>query len=211
MSTPILVVAAVRQEVATFLKTLNGNGKIQVLLTGISGSKASAAVRRRLKETPFRLVISAGFAGATQPGFRLGDLILASEVLDVRLNRIWIPPVQLKSDGRFSGGRLATVERPLAAPEEKQRFGALHGAVAVDMETAAVAAAASEAGVPWMALRAVLDPVEIPLAIRSWQGGVGEILRPWRWGGFLDFLKGIRLAADSLSNGLEFLTQENER
>ncbi len=206
-SAPILVVAAVRQEIAPFLKTLNGNREIHVLVAGIGSARVLGAVRRRLQEAPCRLVISAGFAGATQPGFRLGDLLIASEVLDIRSSRRWIP-ARLKNDGRFSRGRLATVDRPLSAPEEKRRFGALHGAAAVDMETAAVAAAASEAGVPWTALRAVLDPAEVTLAVRSWREGVVEILRPWRWGEFRDFLKGIRLAAESLSSGLEFLTKE---
>ncbi len=208
----ILVVAAVRQEVAPFLESMNGNKQVvRVLVTGIGSSRTLPTVKKQLQGESFRLVISAGFAGATQPDLRVGDLVLASEVLDIASGRRWVPArFEMKENSDFTRGRLATLDRPLAAPKEKSKFGARYGTAAVDMETAAVAAAASDAGVPWVSLRAILDPMEVTLAIRSWQEGFTEIIRPWRWGEFRYFLKTIRVAAESLSKGLTSLIQESQ-
>jgi adenosylhomocysteine nucleosidase len=54
------------------------------------------------------------------------------------------------------------VDRVVATPEEKRALGA-GGALAVDLESAQVARAATEAGVAWLALRAIVDDAHTAL------------------------------------------------
>ena len=61
-------------------------------------------------------------------------------------------------------GRLLTAASLVGRPEEKRRLGERTGAVAVDMEAAAVARRCTEAGVPFGCLRAISDGVDTPLS-----------------------------------------------
>ena len=71
----------------------------------------------------------------------------------------------------------------IASPETKQRLHANTGALACDMESHAVAAAAEEAGVPFLVIRAVADPVG--QAIPDWVlGNITEAGDP-RYGAIL--------------------------
>src|SRR5438874_8175661 len=70
-----------------------------------------------------RVVLSAGFAGALQPGYRVGDVLLATEVADAGGGR-W--PTTWPDDlpeGRWEPplhrGRLLTVPHMVAGPRDK--------------------------------------------------------------------------------------------
>jgi adenosylhomocysteine nucleosidase len=54
----------------------------------------------------------------------------------------------------------------LTSSEEKRKLSSRTGAIAVDMESAAVAGVAREAGVPFAVIRALLDPVEMAIPDR---------------------------------------------
>jgi len=60
-------------------------------------------------------------------------------------------------------GLIADPAGVLRTPEEKRRLAAATGAVIADMETAAIADAATAAGLPWLAVRAVADAVDVGL------------------------------------------------
>lgn len=165
----ILVVAAVRQELDPFLR--RSNGDVQVLLTGVGARRAYAQVGRWLSDHPCGGLISAGFAGATRPGLKTGDLIWAEEVVDAVSGERARPSFSKPSLGGVASGRLVTVPRAAWSPSAKAALGARFEAVAVDMETAWVARAAGEKGIPWVAIRAVLDPME------QFLFGLGTLLR----------------------------------
>jgi len=61
------------------------------------------------------------------------------------------------------GGALLSVEAPVAECAAKQRLHEAHAALAVDMESAAVARVAARRGLPFAALRVVLDPARVSL------------------------------------------------
>jgi hypothetical protein len=67
-----------------------------------------------------------------------------------------------------------TMERPAANRADKQALAA-RGALCVDMETAAVAGVAAQAGLPFLGIRAIVDPVqcEIPAAALAGMGADG--------------------------------------
>jgi hypothetical protein len=114
------------------------------------------------------VVISAGFSGALQDQYRVGDLILATEVRDVEGGRWpatwpgellpgeWQPPLHR--------GRLLTTTHLLGNPEDKGRLGKEHDAAAVDMETASVAERCARAAVPFGCVRVISDDVATALS-----------------------------------------------
>ena len=83
-------------------------------------------------------------------------------------------------------GSSLTVQRALTTPEAKAAAGERSGAAVVQMEDWHWAAAAEAAGVPFLAVRAVLDPASgtLPEAVLAWSSWerprVGEVLRTVR-------------------------------
>lgn len=157
-----------------------------MLLTGMGKRRAYRAVRDRLRQGGVEFVLSTGFSGATRPGLRVGDLVGASEVLDVSTGERWIPSRSFERNGSLTVGAMVTAERLLGSPLEKEQAGRRYGAIAVDMETAAVAKAAQEMDLPWAAIRVILDPMEISI----------------RWWRIFPLIKAIRVASGSLATGV---------
>ena len=62
-------------------------------------------------------------------------------------------------------GPIATVERILLTATEKRRVATESGALAADMESAGIASVAAGQAVPFLAIRAILDPLEEELKI----------------------------------------------
>jgi nucleoside phosphorylase len=76
----------------------------------------------------------------------------AARASDEDLRRVWT----VAAPGR--AGDFLTSERPVLATAERQRLAGLYpGDCVAEMETAAVAEAAEQRGLPWAALRAVTD------------------------------------------------------
>ncbi len=104
---------------------------------------------------------------------------------------------------RLFVGRVAGSAAAVATPEAKRRLAMATGAIAVDMESHGVAAAAGTADLPFLVLRAVADPAEraVPALAMAGLAGDGR-LRPWpvlnalaRRPGHVPAL--LRLAADT--------------
>jgi len=110
-------------------------------------------------------LISFGVAGALDPQLRPGDLLVADTIVSGDGNRYDTTPAW--SDGvartfeaatTVRRGVIATTETPIITAEAKRSTGRALGAIAVDMESARVAAAAARGGIPFIAIRAIGDP-----------------------------------------------------
>lgn len=119
------------------------------------GKDPEANARRLLARGADRLV-SFGIAGGLDPALPPGTLVVATEVIGDG-ERF---PAQAWGCGKALRGAIAGSGHPLASPAAKARLYAATRAVAVDMESLAVARVAAEAGVPFMALRAIADPAD---------------------------------------------------
>jgi len=120
------------------------------------------------------LVIGTGVVGALSSGLKPGDLVLADRILaidaDGRIDEqvSTVGGDHIRAIGRslasagiaYSTGAILTSHRVLATGAEKRRAKESTGAIAVDMETAALAAEANVRGLPFVAIRAVLDEVD---------------------------------------------------
>ncbi|MGE5476883.1 MAG: hypothetical protein ACM3Q1_09530 [Bacteroidales bacterium] len=125
-------------------------------LVACAGSEPETAARALLAAGATRL-LSFGLAGGLDPALPPGTLVLASEIVtpDHRFvtDAAWAErfPCLLRAPLLGAG-------RPLCDRAAKAHAFALTGAVAVDMESGAVARVAAAAGVPMLAVRAVADP-----------------------------------------------------
>lgn len=184
---PLLIVAAVRQELGDL--PLQSNGEISFLLTGMGKQRAGHSVRRWLQSHPCRGLVITGFSGGVQPDLRRGELIVADEVVDAESGKRYQPGLTLsKTSSPFRVGRLVTLRKLALTRGLKLELGSRYQALGVDLETAAVAEVACEAQLPWAAVRVVLDPLEeflfsprvivagIPLARKQLVGFLKEIV-----------------------------------
>lgn len=111
-----------------------------------------------------RLVVAAGFAGGLAPELRRGDVLLATSVaaadaepLAIKLN---IAPEALAATPGVHVGRLITVDQVVCRPEAKRALGEQSGAVAVDMESWAVADVCRQSRTPFLAVRVISDAAD---------------------------------------------------
>lgn len=166
---PLLIVAALRQELAPFHnRCRNGN---RSLITGMGAARAHRVVEEWLKRHSCRGIVSTGFAGGIQPGLEAGDLVVAEDVVEADSGEHFHPTLQVSSQIPVRTGRLVSSRAVAWTRSAKVSLGVRFQALAVDMETAAVARIAESQGVPWMAVRAVLDPMEEHLlSLRIFRG-----------------------------------------
>lgn len=219
MSSPILVVSALPREIAPLahrllaarVRGLAGLGAWQATLsartivlvaTGCGPGPTSAVLEGVLPELKPACLVSTGVCGALVPGPRAGHLLFVDSA-----RREGDPTPRLASRPLVASAAAALSEaaiplhpatilsapRVVCSPGDKARLAKETGAAGIDMETAWVAEAAERAGVPWLAVRAVLDEAEHPPAMDYGRflrpdGTVSTIgillhalIRPWLW------------------------------
>jgi adenosylhomocysteine nucleosidase len=110
------------------------------------------------------LLISAGLCGGLAPALSRGDLVVPEAVLDETGGRY---PIAASLPGRDAHGVLLTVSAIVATPEAKARLHTETGALAVDMESAPILAAARDRGWDAIVVRAVSDDAgeTLPVAL----------------------------------------------
>lgn len=156
-----------------------GGRQFTVVGHGIGHQRAGETARRAFaviaKPT---LVIATGVAGALSGGLKPGDLVLADRILRLDASGGVAEHVATAASGdlrelgrslsvagiSYSTGAMLTATRVLMNGTEKRRAKEITGAIAVDMETAAIAAEAVARGIPFIAIRAVLDEVDDEVA-----------------------------------------------
>lgn len=171
------------------------------LLAGSSGAipKAAGDLAERFARSGARALVSFGVAGALAPGLRPGSVVLADSIL-AGGDRLPCAPDWLdRAKARLPAAWVGTVlgSEHIVATRAEKRTCAASGAVAVDMESGAVARAASDYGLPLLVLRTIVDGAEdeIPPAAAA-------ALQPGR--GAFEFLSAVgrRPAAIALLIGL---------
>jgi adenosylhomocysteine nucleosidase len=144
-------------------------------------------------------LVSFGIAGGLDPALGPGDIVLpeavvvpgGSAVVTGAAWRLRLVDLAAKKGHRVAGGKLAGSDHAVATVAGKRALFEASGAVAVDMESHAVALAAEAAGVPLLVVRAVIDPADraLPKAVLGSIAPNGRarkalvtarlVLRPW--------------------------------
>jgi nucleoside phosphorylase len=136
--------------------------EVTAATAGVGTASAAGAAERILDAAgPDHLVI-VGIAGAIGRALRIGDLVVPERVIDLASDSEHRPS---PLGDEVARGTLVTSDRLIADPREIAEL-ARRGAVAIDMETAAIAAVCERRSCPWSVFRAISD--------RAGEGGADE-------------------------------------
>jgi adenosylhomocysteine nucleosidase len=145
-----------------------GEAEIVLAHTGVGLDAATTSVRTLLRAYRADYLICAGFAGALDPGLRVGDLIVATNYSSANL----LPPCRaaLAGNSRSFFGSLTTERDATESAAAKTDLARRTGALAVDMETSAVALECAQAGIPILAVRVISDAASssLPVPMADW-------------------------------------------
>jgi len=142
--------------------------RVVAIEAGVGRKAAEHGARALIAGHRPKWIISAGFAGGLDPRLELGDIVMASAVADLDGRELEIDinvdPAALAQSPRLHIGRLITVDRVIREAKEKKRLGAERQAIAVDMESMAVAEVCRQEKVRFMVVRVISDSVarELP-------------------------------------------------
>lgn len=156
------VVAALDWEAGVFSAVQPTGPELLIEIAG-PGPAAAAAGAERAVARGADLLISWGSAGALGAA-ESGSIVLASGVLDTARHRF-------AADARLSNAlasalhgvatvhraELVSTESPVTTPGGKRRLAESSGAIAVDMESAAIAGVAGRSGLPLVVVRVIVD------------------------------------------------------
>jgi adenosylhomocysteine nucleosidase len=164
---------------------------VLVVETGIGQANVARALdwlltKPLLGNVPYvpPFIIFAGYAGALVDSLRVGDIVLANEIVDEHGGRWpttwpgalpegrWTPPLHR--------GRLLTVDHMTATPSEKRTLAGQHQAIAVEMESAFFAARCTKAEIPFTCVRAISDAASTALSPALATLLEGGAVSPWR-------------------------------
>ncbi|HWR21029.1 MAG TPA: hypothetical protein VN444_04115 [Verrucomicrobiae bacterium] len=163
-----------------------GGRDLLLVKTGVGPDRAEAAARHLFEAEPVVAALSLGVAGGLSPQVQTGDLIVGDRVIlrrgsgralfgeedarpenfpcDSSLQEAALTVIR-RLGSQYYLGSILTVDRIVLTPKEKRLLAAESGAMALDMESAAIASAASAYSIPFLTIRGVLDPVHEDLAI----------------------------------------------
>lgn len=134
-------------------------------LSGIGAQRATHAAHALL-DAGATVLLSWGTAGGLDPALVAGSLVLPRTVIAYDGTKYPVDADWHARMCRCLAGHVVSDDRcliesdtVLTTPEQKTALNYRSGAVAVDMESVAVAGVAKTAGVPFLAIRAILDPV----------------------------------------------------
>ena len=155
----------------------HGSRRIILVQTGVGPAQAQHAARVILSSFPVEVLISVGFACALKSEMKIGDLVvgesssflnqphLGSYTADGRL-LVFADEVSEKfgssslRPASIFRGPILTVQQIMVTAAEKRTLADTTGAIAVDMESAAIAAAAVDAKVAYLSIRTISDLVD---------------------------------------------------
>lgn len=202
---PLCVVFAMGMEAAPFLARVEvrrrwKNGKatyheaffegrsILVVKSGIGPHRAAAAVHG-LPVAP-AVVLSVGTAGALTEGVKVGDVVAATDtvgssdpaaVLRCADSAARAVEAACRAEAlHVVAARIVTTANAVFTREERERLHETSGAVAVDMESHALAEASARHGIPFGCLRIISDDLSSP-PLLEWPLLKGLWMRPAEW------------------------------
>lgn len=225
------IVVALPEELATLTSRKLARGEccqlsadVLVAYAGAGPNNAASAARLLIAKGADRL-ISWGCAAALAPQLRPGVLVVADQIFFDRqcyeTDKRWSHKMRNRLSERLAvgSGNLSTEARIVALSSDKQLIHRETGAVALDMESGAIAKVASQANLPFLVLRAIADPaaMDLPRAVvgaLNDQGRVemGKLLRhllnhPWELPGLIKLGRHFGAAQKTLKTTAKHLNE----
>ncbi len=150
--------------------------RIVVVESGTGQARARRATHALIDAHSPKWVLSCGFAGALAPNIRVGDVVVPNSIVDGQEQILMIDVgFPANANQGIHIGRLLTHDVIVRLVTEKQQFAARHQAIAVDMESLAVAQVCRERGVRFLGVRVISDDLshDLPAEVLSLMGPTG--------------------------------------
>ncbi|HYA36634.1 MAG TPA: hypothetical protein VEF03_13500 [Candidatus Binataceae bacterium] len=149
----------------------NGRSEFVFIASGMGPNRAGETVRAACETySGIEFILSIGVAGALSAGLKTGDIIVANRIMSDTGEKVDVIECAQAADRfesalraakiPFSAGAILTSGTPLLDGREKRAAKERSGAIAVDMESAAIAAEALSRGIPFAVVRAIIDELE---------------------------------------------------
>ncbi|MEE9498813.1 MAG: hypothetical protein V3V24_05700 [Nitrospinaceae bacterium] len=195
---------------------------IVLVRSGMGRDRARRALVEVAERYDLKEIISIGYAGALDPSLEVGDLIVADKVIkmdsshpDEGVKSYSLNKEIFNSTAALRGRILLTVDHVAATPQEKKNLREKYSAVAVDMETSALAEEAQARNIPFISVRAITDTavqelidcsylVEEDGEVSKLKAGWHVLTHPGDLKGMIDLGQHAKIATANLT---EFLRQ----
>jgi adenosylhomocysteine nucleosidase len=156
-------------------------------------------------------VLSAGFSGALQESMQVGDIVMANSIVDTHGHELSIDLGLSPQEQRgLYVGRIVTADDVVRKVDEKRALGERHQALAVDMESLAVAQVCRDAQKRFLAVRVISDDMsaDLPPEVLTLVGSTGSkrlgaaVGSLWKRPGSIKEMWNLRTAAHSAAQRL---------
>ena len=161
-----------------------GDESSPVIVRSGPGPRRAAEAARHALESGATALVSWGLAGGLVDLAPTGTAIIPHHIVcqgraTLAADAFWRGKLirKLGPDFAIDGGRLLSVDRALRSPATKAARALESGAVAADMESAAIGEVAHAAGAPFLVVRVVVDDYtdQLPDSIETWVSETGKI------------------------------------
>ncbi|MDD5215154.1 MAG: phosphorylase [Methylococcales bacterium] len=129
-------------------------------------------------------LMSWGCAAALSPDLKMGDLVLAESLIgsdgqEISVNATWHQHAKILLGAEITAykGALIASEKVVSTAQEKHEIFEKTGAIALDMESGAIAKVATHYALPFLVIRAIADPasMDLPNALENALNEKGEV------------------------------------
>lgn len=218
-------VVTIRGGVNVFRRGRLGSRRVVIAQSGPGCEPAASATTALIAAHEPDWIFSAGFAGGLDEKLRKHDILMVNRVV-YQDGRHFSLDLKVDADALADTpgihlGSLLTTDRIIRLPSEKRELGEKHGALAVDVETFAVAEVCRRDKVPLIGVRIISDTVDDELpedldrlmrqktAVRKAGAVVGSILnRPGSVKDMLKLKEDALVASDKLAKFLESMIRQ---
>lgn len=152
--------------------------RVVIVEAGTGQERARRATHALIDAHTPSWVLAAGFSGGLQPSLKIGDLVIGNSIVNTTGDELVVDVKMAPDPTRgWHVGRLVTADHIVRTIAEKQQLAERTGAMAVDMESLAVAKVCAETRTRFLAIRGISDDLseDLPPEVLSVFGGTGTL------------------------------------
>lgn len=184
LKSQVNILKKIRYAHAVFYQSEFCGFPVTLVQTGM-GKNVSEIVQHLSKYFKIQVMVSSGFAGSVNPAVGVGDLIIGKHVLhstqevfegEIKIDSmlscdtsIVAMAVKLSNTDNFKShcGDILSVNKIIRQSSVKKHLGNQTSAIAVDMESFAIAERAHAMGIPFVVVRAISDGMDEDMKINE--------------------------------------------